>query len=1304
MASIYIFDTVSNTSTTIKANGKLRNILPEIDFKHSLVLKAGNRLDSEYECTPDDVLYVRKVPASTTVIAVIAITAAVVAVGVGVGSAIYAKRAQEQARAEMEKAQRNAQNMAAAIQQLPFIRGAKNRKALGENVQFVMGSVYNTPYNLTDGFYSIDGSDGINSYYNAVFSAGYGNQKITELKLGNERIAHNNSGISGIQNFDADSLYYDLNNTNCVEVRQSGEAIQMAGCNQKVSATYAMAELKHDYEQDAVPVVVQAAENAMSIQVCIQFSCLRSYDSEDEEWKERTARVVPYWSNDGGQTWNSFVFAGSDNNSFTRNTNRNIRFVATKNFTAAESFGKNISIKVVKETPMAKSGSQEECCLLWYQTWQYDADQSSASSLVACAPAKPELFNKTTRIAYRIIANEVTQNIVDELHAMSEGYARTWNGTAWSSEKSTTRNPASWLLEVLTSPIHAPSQFDTTEIKLASFGALYEYCELNGFHCDGILTQSEKKLDIVEKILSLCNSSLIINQEGLLEVCIDKEEQNPVALLNAENIVSFSFSKSLQKKTDGTKVTYTNREAWTVDTFYSMLDGGSYDYTSDVVSTLALDYVTEYQHAYKMAQRKHRQIQLQPREIKVDVGSEGDWYPLYSTVLLQIPQLLQGLNSSVIKSVSYNQDNQITAITISDLVDFVEGSRYGVIIQATNQYGYKLYSAEVEYTPADENDTATSGSTRVLTFTTPLDLGLNIIIPERGNHLSFGLLDENGHFTRVTNTMKIYGTEPNGSDGYTLTLRDYNEEVYSYGGTIPAYKSNITRPQAGNSAVNLNEILKLRHDMNVLQEDLINAYKFLEMPVVVDADVKSVIIETDTEGNVVTAQQIETQVTCRQGDENLRFVIGNIDVPAGWSYSVDDGKVKFIIGAGAVVRSGQFKIPVVYQPYVTYDQYVDENGDPYEDEDENLYVTLQTAAQPYTQDIWFSYFGLNEGVYLGSINDVSNIPALSAINDFFVWSGALTDTTLTLEGKLYPGRLYKYIGPGRTWKWEQDTDATHNYIAMGDILAIANADLQQNNSYVYEYLDHLTANSIFSDMIIANTAIVETIEADTAFIQSIATNSAFVNALTSNSAFISDLSANTALINSIKASQGFFDNITVAGTSTFNGTVNANGGTFTGQETINGALQLNGIMKSRFPILKVEFAECYHVDNQYFIDQMESWIDDMNSIGLYLGLAVPNVYFKASGRLWVSGSQGNLYEGDVLFVRLVMENGQIANDKFIIFFWDEIHNKMFQAFRRMTDTKYTLYSVTPNSLGTYDLNVTTTTIGQVNLSGVINIL
>lgn len=818
MGLLNIYNTINNTHETIVANGRLKDILPDVDFNHSIVLKAGNRVSGEYMVTEEDVLFVRKVPGSTAVLAGIAIVCAVIAVGVGVGSAIYAKKQSEEAKKQMEKAQRDAQNLAQQTQQLPFIRGAKNRKALGEAVQFIMGSVYNTPYNLTDGFYSIGGTDGVESYYSAAFSCGFNPQKITKILIGNEAICTRSGGIDGELPFDSTSIYYQ-NNANRVEVRQPGQWLSLANCMQKVSSTYSGAELKHDYGKDAVPVIVQAADNAMKIQVCIQFSSLRKYNSDSGNWQNRLARVSPYWSNDGGQTWHMFTFAGSETrvieevtyyNCFERNVNHNIRFVAEKTFTAAESYGKQISIKVVKETPKEENNTQEDCGLLWYQTFCYDAQKSSSSSLVACMIEESELINKTTRVAYRIIADDSTQDILDELHCITEGAARTWDGSDWSETKIATRNPAAWILELLTSDVHKPSQFLDTEINLESFGALYEYCTENNFYCDGIVTKSEKKKDVIERILKLCNASIIINNEGLYEVCIDKEEENPVALLNAENISSFSFSKSLAKKVDGTKVTFTNRESWTVDTFYSMLDGGGYNYLNDTVDTLAIEYATTYEHAYKIAQRQLRQRQLQPREIKVDVGHEGDYYPLYSTVLLQLPHLLQGLRSSVIKAIRFNANNEILEIEISDLVDFVQNQRYGVIIQATTSYGHKMYSAEVI------NETQTS-STRILTFAEPLSLAGETIIPERGNHLSFGLLDENGRFSKITNVMKIYGVEPNGKDGFTLSLRDYNEEVYAYtpaGVPLPTYKSNITRPQHREKSVTLDDLNELRNQMN----------------------------------------------------------------------------------------------------------------------------------------------------------------------------------------------------------------------------------------------------------------------------------------------------------------------------------------------------------------------------------------------------------------------------------------------------------------------------------------------------------
>ena len=1055
MGRISVFDTLTAKSETINANGKLKNIFPEINFNHSLVLKKGCRLDGKYEVQPEDVLFVRKVPAAATTIAIIAVTVAVVAVGVGVGAAVYANKKSEEARKEMEKAQRNAQNMAQQTQQLPFIRGAKNKNALGNAVQFVMGSVYSTPYNLTNGFYSIDGTDGENSYYNAVFSAGYGSQKITEILLGNETLVANDSGISGEVAFDTGTY------KGCAEVRQPGSNITLTNCNYKVSSTYSGVELKHEFEQDAVPVTVQAASNAMRIQVCIAFNALRYYDSENETWTERTAVVRPYWSNNGGSTWNEFTFTGSDNNSFTKNSNKTIRFVAEKTFSASESYGKDILIKVEKETPKMESGSQEDCVLLWYQTFCYDAATSTSSSLQACTVVEEQLKGKLTRVAYRIIANDNTESMLDELHCMSQGLARTWSTNTWSQSKTATRNPAAWLLEVLTSDIHAPSKYQDSEIYLPSFGALYEYCETNSFYCDGIVSESIKKKDLIEKILTLCNSTLIINADDLLEVRTDKLEINPVALLNSENIISMQWSKSFARKLDGKKITFTNRDSWTVDTFYSMLDGGSYDYTSDKVDTLALDYVTTYNHAYKLAQRKMREEQLMPQVMEVEVGSEGDYYPLYSTILMQLPQLLQGLRSSTIQSIKFNASNEITEIVISDAVEFVENTRYGVVIQATNDLGYKLYNAEV----------LGEGMTRKLVFATPVQADSSGIVPSLGNHLSFGLLDNNGQFTKITHTMKIYGIAPSDKGGYKLTIRNYNPDVYSYGGSIPEYKSNITKPQTASRTLTIRDFHQLQNQMNDMQQQLIAIYSQIA-PMSITADVTSAQINTDENGRAVLPQRIETTITVRQGTQPRNFSIGEIIIPNGWEYEVVGSKITFFIKQDAVIKPGRFKIPVYYNPVVSNDQYEDEEGNEYQDENELNYIEQTVSQTPFEHDLWFTYTCQSEGAFLGTITAVEDIPELLALNDYFVWGGEQTASNLSINGQFMPGRLYKYIGLDKAWKWEEDTDIGHNNTAMGDILNVAQADLQKNNSRAYDYLDHLTANQTFVNRLVANFAFI----------------------------------------------------------------------------------------------------------------------------------------------------------------------------------------------------------------------------------------
>lgn len=91
MGLINTYNSISNEHSIIKASGKLKDILPNYDFKHTIFIKAGKRIDENYIVNDDDVLYCRTVPAEAATIGIIAIVTAVIAAGVGVGAAIYAK-------------------------------------------------------------------------------------------------------------------------------------------------------------------------------------------------------------------------------------------------------------------------------------------------------------------------------------------------------------------------------------------------------------------------------------------------------------------------------------------------------------------------------------------------------------------------------------------------------------------------------------------------------------------------------------------------------------------------------------------------------------------------------------------------------------------------------------------------------------------------------------------------------------------------------------------------------------------------------------------------------------------------------------------------------------------------------------------------------------------------------------------------------------------------------------------------------------------------------------------------------------
>src|SRR5678810_720494 len=107
-----------------------------------------------------------------------------------------------------------------------------------------------------------------------------------------------------------------------------------------------------------------------------------------------------------------------------------------------------------------------------------------------CIRDREEIVGSTERalsnlVGLKIKVTENNQDKLNKINMVLQSVAKTWNGSTWyedsardSVNKKPTRNPASLLLEVLTSDTHKASQIKESEIDSDSFGELYEYLSL----------------------------------------------------------------------------------------------------------------------------------------------------------------------------------------------------------------------------------------------------------------------------------------------------------------------------------------------------------------------------------------------------------------------------------------------------------------------------------------------------------------------------------------------------------------------------------------------------------------------------------------------------------------------------------------------------------------------------------------------------------------------------------------------------------------------------------------------------------
>lgn len=633
-----------------------------------------------------------------------------------------------------------------------------------------------------------------------------------------------------------------------LELRQHGEEVNLFP--QKVVQENFNTELIHPEGANALVVQPFSAKYPQKIQIEIQFQNLVKYD-DNGDMTENSVEIGCAYSLDGGATYkpfNAFYAKKSDikitdkgNNDFGNNKgqykvtefkgtkNKAMRFVAEKTFTYDEVFNtatitrlKNNAIefkifRVSEDKSESNSKLQYKVYFSSIRTWCYDYnatdksayDNTGTKRLVPQIPIIKKYKDITARLGFKIKAGDELSGQIDELNVVLCSRARYCTITkengekiyTWSAVDDTvpTNNPAALALMVLQHTMRGEYAYKDSQIDMDSFGRFYEWCnsvdnELINSDChryiaNGVLSKELKTSELVNQILACGHGKLVLNGNKY-GVWFDRPQSTPVMILNSQNVLEASNSKSFSEDIDGYSAKFIDcLNDYQEDTIVCVPKDTTKNDSEYRLENIEIPWITDAARVYR-----HCMYNIACRRLRAEtwtrkLGVDGNLIEIGNLVVVQDDTIAVGIGEGAeIKSVSVS-GSYIKSITVdypfavSDIT-----KTYGVKIQHSDRiYGVKVVTYEVA-------KFSKIGEYSVLTFNGN-GISLNeIIVPTIGDIVAFGI------FNRITTDALCFGKKDNGDGTFTLTLVPYQKGIYdAESGTIPKFISNVTSPKENGS-------------------------------------------------------------------------------------------------------------------------------------------------------------------------------------------------------------------------------------------------------------------------------------------------------------------------------------------------------------------------------------------------------------------------------------------------------------------------------------------------------------------------
>ena len=716
-------------------------------------------------------------------------------------------------------------NKDTSLQSIPTLSGGKNQSGYGKVIPLALGRSMFTPYYCGSPYRTVSGEDGEKQTFHALYMLGYNDIQATDFKLGMIDLAHNATYS------DKDGTVHEVTTVDNGEIaingKWNGEKYNIRlelqqGKNtsradgevglypQKVIEESLGIELIHTSDgKEKLELDRFSAKNPQRIEIEFTLQGLIGYDEEGNE-QQKSVSVQIKISYDGGKTYEPFgpitgasSYNGDGVSTITRKKNKMMRFVATKPipYDKAISCTNRVAEIYICRTSAKDSSTNtaDSIYLSAIRTWCFDYEKSTADGVTELVPQVPVIESRrdmTARLGFQIDANETDfKNQLDAMNCIITAKGKTWDGTKWSDTTTPNSNPASMILRVLEHPSRGRYAYgkDSEPNKLhklgyESFGELYEWSNqprsesdnTPKFQCNGILTSTKKTREIIDAILATARAKLVLNNKRYC-AWIDKPRNTAVMILNAQNVLSASNSKSFSDLPDGYKVKFVNQITWQTDEIKVMFDQSKAEEPGMTFESIELLFQTDAAQVFQNGKFLLACAKLRPETWNRKVSVDGNLLEIGSKVEVQDDSISVGIGEGAEVKGLIVEGNYVTGIkTDGNFIVTELGHRFGIrVTVADGTNTPRVVSWEVRLDHA--------GLQRDFYFISPILNVASVVKPTVGDIISFGI------YERETTEALCFGKKDNGDGTFDLTLVPYQEGIYTAdGGEIPEFDSKVT--------------------------------------------------------------------------------------------------------------------------------------------------------------------------------------------------------------------------------------------------------------------------------------------------------------------------------------------------------------------------------------------------------------------------------------------------------------------------------------------------------------------------------